>query len=66
MDDYTEFLSRLINDSESQIKRLVSGNHRIFEYAPGKEPMERTVDLIAMLRRQVLELESHIKREGSK
>jgi hypothetical protein len=62
MDSYAQFLSRLIVDTDSQIKRLTSGNFRIFKYAPGKEPIERTADQIAMLRRHVLELESHIKK----
>jgi len=58
----TSFLKQLKDDTESQITRLTSGTHRIFEYAPDKEPIERTADQIAMLRRHVLELESHIKK----
>jgi hypothetical protein len=35
MEQYIKFMQRLIDDSEGQIKRLESGDFRIFEYVHG-------------------------------
>jgi hypothetical protein len=65
MDSYTQFLSRLIVDTESQVMRLKYGTYRIFASTPGKEPIKRTTDQIAILRRHVLELEGNSRKRRS-
>jgi hypothetical protein len=54
VEHYIKFMRRLLDDAESQIKRLESGNFRIFEYVHGGPGIERTAEQIAILKKQVL------------